>query len=125
MDFCFYDCIFDGGNIMAKQAVAMKYGSGVKTLKSYIIGLVLSLVFTFTAFGLVQHHLLSGQSLYILLAALALLQLFAQVVFFLRMNVSPEGRWNTMPFLFTIVVVVIMVFGSLWIMYNLNYNMMH
>ena len=103
----------------------MKFGAGLKTLKAYMIGLALSLLFTFLAFGLVTDHRLSTETLYILLSVFAVAQLIAQVVFFLRFNMSPEGQWSTMPFIFTILIVLVLVFGSLWIMWNLNYNMMH
>jgi len=105
--------------------VATKYGTGQKTLPSYIIGLALSLLLTLISFALVAKHLLSDKATYILLGVLAILQLIAQTVFFLRMNTSEEGRWNLMPFIFTIVIVLVLVFGSFWIMYNLNYNMVH
>lgn len=104
---------------------ATNYGAGQKTLKSYVIGLSLSLLFTFVAFALVAQHSISTAALYISLSILALLQLFAQVVFFLRFNTSREGRWTLMPFLFVIVIVLVVVGGSLWIMFNLNYNMVH
>ena len=100
-------------------------GTGQKTLSAYIIGLVLCTILTLVAFALVDKHLLDPEGLYITLAALALVQLVVQVICFLRLNASAEGRWNLMPFLFTIFVVVVVVGGSLWIMYNLNYNMMH
>ena len=98
---------------------------GMKTLKAYIIGLVLSLILTLTSFVLAGEHLLSTDSLYIFLMLLAVVQLFVQVVCFLRLNSSPEGRWELMPFLFVIVIVLVLVIGSMWIMFNLNYNMMH
>ena len=98
---------------------------GVKTLKSYIIGLLLSLILTLTSFTLVGYRLMSTVHLYLFLVLLALVQLFVQVICFLRLNASPAGRWNLMPFLFTILVVLVLVIGSLWIMINLNYNMMH
>lgn len=101
------------------------YGMGKKTLKSYMIGLILSLIFTFLSFGIVAHRPFSVSGIFIALTVLAIAQLIAQVVFFLRMNASPEGRWNLMPFLFTILIVAVLVGGSLWIMYNLNYNMMN
>lgn len=111
---------------MANHATneVMKYGAKPKTLKSYMTGLFLSLLFTFTAFVLVGKHLMGVQGLYITLTALAVAQLFAQVICFLRLNVSSEGQWNTMPFIFTFVIVGVLVGGSLWIMYNLNFNMM-
>lgn len=107
------------------QDVATKFGTGRKTLKSYLIGLGLSLLFTLLAFWLVAEHALSNQALYVLLAVFAVCQLVAQVVFFLRITASKEGRWNLMPFLFTIIIVLVLVFGSLWIMINLNYNMVN
>ena|SRR3990167_4276882 len=102
----------------------MKYGVKAKTMKSYLTGLFLSLILTGISFILVGKHLLSTTDLYITLTALAIAQLFAQVICFLRLNVSEEGRWNTMPFIFTFIIVGVVVGGSLWIMYNLNMNMM-
>jgi len=101
------------------------YGMGRKTLKSYVIGLFLSLILTLFSFSIVIFHSLPVISIVILLAILAILQLITQVVCFLRMNTRPEGRWNLMPFLFTILIISVLVIGSLWIMYNLNYNMIH
>ena len=101
------------------------YGMGQKTLKSYMIGLGLSLLFTIISFSMVVYHMLPIGAIFAVIAILALMQLFAQVVFFLRINASTEGRWNLMPFLFTILIVFVLLGGSLWIMYNLNYNMMH
>lgn len=108
---------------MSDHDVATKYGTGRKTLKSYITGLTLSLIFTFCAFGLVVDHSMSTAFLYVSLAILAVLQLLAQVVFFLRLSASREGRWTSMPFILTLLIVVVVVGGSLWIMANLYYNM--
>jgi cytochrome o ubiquinol oxidase operon protein cyoD len=102
-----------------------EYGTGHKTLKSYMIGFSLSLLLTIIPFVLVGMHLLEPQVLFVAISVLAVMQLYVQVVFFLRLNASPKGRWNLMSFLFTIAIVVILVVGSLWIMYNLNYNMGH
>lgn len=110
-----------------------KMTSGIKTLKAYVLGLILALVLTFASFGLAwmhqEHashaHLFSPAGLMFVLMILALVQLFVQVVCFLRLNASPEGRWELMPFLFVIFVVVVIAGGSIWIMWSLNYNMMH
>lgn len=109
----------------SQLATTINSGNSPKTLKAYIYGLTLSAIFTFIAFGLVGSHAFSAKFTYVSLAILAIAQLAAQVVFFLRLNASREGRWNLMPFLFVIVIVLVLVFGSLWIMYNLNYNMVH
>lgn len=100
--------------------------SKIKTkLKAYVIGFVLSIILTLVAFTLVAQHTLLNQTLYVVVVTLGLLQLFVQVMFFLRLNTSAEeGRWNLITLLFTLAVIAIVVVGSLWIMYNLNYNMM-
>ncbi len=102
-----------------------RYGTGAKTLKSYLIGLFLCLVLTSISFGLVIQNNLPQSDLYIALASLAVLQLFVQIICFLRLNTTKEGLWNSMSFFFAIVIVVILVSGTLWIMYNLNYFMTH
>lgn len=102
----------------------LKYGAKPKTLSSYLTGLFLSLIFTMMSFGLVMMHILDKVELYIAITMLAVFQLFAQVICFLRLNMTREGRWNTMPFIFTFVIVGVLLAGSLWIMYNLNVNMM-
>lgn len=96
-----------------------------KTLSSYIVGLGLSIVLTLMAFGLVGKRIFSDKYSYIVLALLAVIQLIVQAVCFLRLNNSREGQWNLMPFLFTLFIIAILVCGSLWIMYNLNYYMMN
>jgi len=45
-----------------------------------------------------------------------------QMVFFL--HIGRGSRWKLLTFIFTIIVVGIVVIGSIWIMHNLNYNMM-
>ena len=49
---------------------------------------------------------------------------FLSAFFFLHMNLKSEGGWNMLALIFTIVVVVIAVAGSVWVMYHLNVNMM-
>lgn len=93
---------------------------------SYIVGFALSVLLTLVSFVLVgQHFLPSKGFVMIALAVLAIVQLFIQVVFFLHVNTSPYARWNLLSFIFTVFVVVILAGGSLWIMYNLDYYMVH
>lgn len=100
-------------------------GTGKKTLGSYIIGFVSSVILTLISFTLVGKKLLSHDPLYIALVIIAVILLLIQVIFFLRLNAKPKGRMNLMAFIFTILVVAIVVVGSLWIMYNMNYYMVN
>jgi cytochrome o ubiquinol oxidase subunit IV len=110
---------------MSTRETTLHDGSSKKTLKAYVIGFILCVILTVIPFFIVANHSFSAKALYLALAVFAVLQLFVQVTFFLRLNASAEGRWNLMPFLFSIFVVIVLVGGSFWIMYNLNYNMMH
>lgn len=100
-------------------------GTGQKTFKAYIIGFILCLILTFASFAVVGKRLFTDVNMYIVLGVLAVIQLIVQVVCFLRLNSSPEGRWNVMSFLFTLLIIFVIVAGSFWIMYNLDYNMSH
>jgi cytochrome o ubiquinol oxidase operon protein cyoD len=46
-------------------------------------------------------------------------------VYFLHMDRSAEQRWNVVAFAFTVMILVIVVSGSVWIMHNANNNMAH
>lgn len=97
---------------------------------SYITGFGLSLGLTLAAFGLAKVQADSQGAAYPMitavgvLAVLAIIQLVVQLIFFFHLGREPKPRLNTVSFLFMLMVVGIIAFGSLWIMYNLNYNMM-
>ncbi len=56
--------------------------------------------------------------------AFAVVQILVHMVYFLHLKPKAEGGWTMTALLFTIIVVVIMLSGSLWVMYHLNANMM-
>ena len=91
---------------------------------SYTIGFVLSLVLTFIPYLTVTQGNFSKWLTGFILATCAVLQVFVQLVFFLHLGQEKRPRWKTMSLGFAVMVLLILVFGSLWIMNNLNYNMM-
>lgn len=100
------------------------------SLKGYIVGFGLSLGLTVLAFLFVTNHIstqhaqFSHNFLIIVLAVLAFSQFIVQMVFFLHLGTEKRPRWKLMMFGFMVLVVLILVVGSIWIMQNLNYNMM-
>ncbi len=110
---------------MSSENTAAHPKPGQKTLKSYLVGFVLCTVLTLLAFACVQYHFFTTSQTYIALAVLAVTQLLVQVLCFLRLNTSEEGRWNSISFVFTLLIILALVAGSLWIMYNLNFYMMN
>jgi cytochrome o ubiquinol oxidase operon protein cyoD len=100
--------------------------SSSKLRTSYIIGFVLSVALVLASYFIVEKQVFAGETLYFALAGLGLIQVLAQAAFFLRLNTkSADDKWNLITFIFTIIIIMIVVAGSLWIMYNLNYYMMN
>jgi cytochrome o ubiquinol oxidase operon protein cyoD len=60
----------------------------------------------------------------LLIMGLGVIQIFVHMIYFLHMNTKSEGGWTFMALIFTVVVVMITLIGSLWVMYNMNKNMM-
>ena len=54
----------------------------------------------------------------------AFVQIVVHMVYFLHMNSKSEGGWTVLALIFTSVLVVITLSGSLWVMEHLDYNMM-
>lgn len=94
------------------------------SMRSYTIGFMLSLVLTILPYLIVVEGMLSGWMLIAALSGFAVAQLLIQLIFFLHLGRGPGARWNLIAFLFMLLVVFILVAGSLWIMNNLDYNMM-
>jgi cytochrome o ubiquinol oxidase subunit IV len=94
------------------------------TLKSYLIGFVLSILLTLAAYLIVMEHLATGQLLITAVVALGFFQGWVQLVLFLHLGKESHPRRNLMTFLFMLLVGVILVAGSIWIMAYLDYNHM-
>ncbi|NYS77675.1 MULTISPECIES: cytochrome o ubiquinol oxidase subunit IV [Halomonadaceae] len=94
------------------------------SVKSYVTGLVLSLILTIIPFGVVMSGTLSVLTTIIVVAVTAVLQILVQLVMFMHMNTKADEGWNVMSFVFTLTILVLVVGGSLWIMQHLHLNMM-
>ncbi len=51
-------------------------------------------------------------------------QIVVHMVYFLHLSPRAEGGWQLMALIFTLIVLVIALTGSLWVMYHLDLNMM-
>lgn len=98
-------------------------GATYGTRQSYVIGFLSSIILTIIAFYLVITAAFPPKTLYIVVGGLAITQLFVQLIFFLHVNTHSKSSWNLLSLVFTLVVVLVLVLGSLWIMYNL-YDLM-
>ena len=94
------------------------------SVTSYTTGFVLSLLFTLVPYLLVTRQVVDGWLLPLALAFFAIAQVLVQLLFFLHLGQESRPRWHGYAFGFMVMVVVILVFGSLWIMSNLDYHTM-
>ena len=92
--------------------------------KPLIWGFTISFVFTLIAYYIVVQHLLVGWKLITAVISLAISQGIAQLVFYLHLGIESKPRWNLMIFLFMVLIMIIVLGGSMWIMRNLDYNLM-
>ena len=99
-------------------------GHGHTTRRGYLIGFLLSVVLTAVPFWLAMTGVLEAQATAILVTVLALIQIVVHTIFFLHVNTKAEGGWTLLALIFTGIMVVIVILGSLWIMYHLHGNMM-
>jgi len=86
---------------------------------------VLSAILTAIPFWLVMGKVFASPTVTIfVILGFAIVQIYVHMVFFLHMTSKAEGGWPWMSLIFTLVLVVIALSGSMWVMYHLKTNMM-
>lgn len=112
---CFY---------MEKSEMTKSRNETFDPLKSYVIGFVLSVLLTIVAYIVATGDSGSRGILVAIIMTLAVIQLLIQLVFFLHLGDERKPRLNLTTFVFAVIVLVTIVFGTLWIMDHLNYHML-
>ncbi|WP_372637366.1 cytochrome o ubiquinol oxidase subunit IV [Cohnella sp.] len=89
------------------------------SLKSYVIGFVLSIVLTIIPLVIVLNGLMEKTAATIVLLGSAVLQFVVQLVYFMHLKEEGKPRWNLMVLILGLIIVLTIVAGSIWIMtYN-------
>ena len=94
------------------------------SLRSYLTGFILSLILTAIPFSLVMSGAWPPQAALAGIFIAGVLQILVHLHYFLHLNSSSAARWNVAALVFTILIMILFVGGTLWIMYTLNYRMM-
>jgi cytochrome o ubiquinol oxidase operon protein cyoD len=93
------------------------------SFKGYLTGFLLSVVLTAIPFWLVMSSVLDSRTTTIaIILALGAVQIVVHVIYFLHMDAKAEAGWNLMSFLFTATLLLIILAGSIWIMFHLHEN---
>jgi cytochrome o ubiquinol oxidase subunit IV len=95
-----------------------------KGVQTYLIGLSLAIALTAASFWAVRTDVIYGPGIPVALVALAVAQMGVHLVFFLHITTGPNNTNNVLALAFGVLIVCLVVFGSLWIMTNLDHNMM-
>jgi cytochrome o ubiquinol oxidase subunit IV len=105
------------------ESVVSEHAEHGLSLGKYIVGFVVSIGLTLTAYALATHQSYSKDLVIGVLAGLAVVQFVVQMVFFLHVGAERKPRWKLAVMALMLMVVLILVGGSIWIMNNLNYRM--
>lgn len=93
--------------------------------RSYLIGFVLSVILTIIPFLVVMEELTDNKAWAIfIIFGLGAIQILVHVFYFLHVTVKAEDGWQLMSLIFTGIVLVIILAGSIWVMFHLHENMM-
>jgi cytochrome o ubiquinol oxidase operon protein cyoD len=115
-------------------------------MATYLSGFILALLLTVLAFGLVgveagvclksiciapgklpfgEETIRKIPHVFIVsgIFVLAVLQIWVHLRYFLHLSFTSRGRWNTLAILFTLLIIIFMVGGTLWIMHDLSDQM--
>jgi cytochrome o ubiquinol oxidase subunit IV len=96
----------------------------VEAIGGYLIGLGLATLLTIVSFFIARTTLVWQPSIPVALAVLAIAQMGVHLVFFLHITTGPDNLNNVLALAFGVLIVFLLIVGSLWIMTNMNHNMM-
>ncbi|MGI3163350.1 cytochrome o ubiquinol oxidase subunit IV [Pseudooceanicola sp. 200-1SW] len=99
--------------------------TGHGTFGSLMTGFAMAVILTVLPFGLVMGDTgLSRNVLIGLIMAMGAVQIIVHLVYFLHVGRSSEQGWTLTATIFSVIILVIVLAGSLWVMHNMNQNMM-
>jgi cytochrome o ubiquinol oxidase subunit IV len=99
-------------------------GATLSNVAIHTIGLVLAVALTAISFWVANTSLLWAPGVLLGLAVLAIAQMGVHLVFFLHITTGPDSTNNVLALALGILIVILVAAGSIWIMANLNENMM-
>jgi cytochrome o ubiquinol oxidase operon protein cyoD len=113
-----------GGSLDSAPGDEEDGGNVVRGLVGYLLGLALATLLTAASFWVVSTHLIYGPGVPVAILVLAIAQMGIHLVFFLHITTAADNTNNVLALAFGTLIVCLVVFGSLWIMANLDRNMM-
>ncbi|WP_136068813.1 cytochrome o ubiquinol oxidase subunit IV [Modicisalibacter radicis] len=94
------------------------------SVRSYVIGLIASLVLTVIPFALVMTGAFSTLTTVLTIVVTAVFQIAVQLVLFMHLNAKADEGWKLASMVFTVAILILIIGGSIWIMRQLHANVM-
>jgi cytochrome o ubiquinol oxidase operon protein cyoD len=91
---------------------------------TYTVGVGLAILATIASFVVAQTNLIWAPGIPVGVIVLALAQIGVHLVFFLHLGSGPDSTNNILALAFGVLIVFLVITGSIWIIANLNSNMM-
>ena len=96
------------------------------SVKTYLIGFVLSVILTAIPFWMVMEGDFSKVTTLWSIVTLAIVQIWVHLKYFLHLNFTTEdGKASSLSFIFSALIIVMVVGLSVWIIYESNAMMMY
>lgn len=90
--------------------------------RTYLVGFAAAFVLTAIPFAIVYWALLPAGAALAVVALAAVAQIVVQLRFYLHIDFRSTPRENLMALFFAAFLILVMVGGSLWIMFDLHYR---
>jgi cytochrome o ubiquinol oxidase operon protein cyoD len=113
-----------GDRLFEDRSPGVEEHEAMASYLSYTVGLGLAIVATIASFVVAQTNLLWAPGVPVGLIVLAFAQIGVHLVFFLQLGSGADHTNNILALAFGMLIVFLVITGSVWIIANLNSNMM-
>ena len=114
----------DIDNRLYDRTPGVEHQESTASVVSYTAGLALAILLTIVSFVVSQTNLLWPPGIPVGLVVLAIAQIGVHLVFFLHLGTGSDSTNNIIALAFGLLIVFLVITGSIWIIANLNANMM-
>jgi cytochrome o ubiquinol oxidase subunit IV len=110
--------------LLDDRTPGVEHEESTANVLSYTAGLGLAILLTIASFVVAQTYLLWPPGIPVGLIVLAFAQIGVHLVFFLHLGSGADSTNNILALAFGVLIVFLVITGSVWIIANLNSNMM-
>jgi cytochrome o ubiquinol oxidase operon protein cyoD len=110
--------------LLQDRTPGVEHEESTANVLSYTAGLGLAILLTIASFVVAQTNLLWPPGIPVGLVVLAFAQIGVHLVFFLHLGSGSDNTNNIVALAFGLFIVFLVITGSIWIIANLNWNMM-